>query len=517
MKGTWIRRPIGSLSIVFVHGILSDGKTCWTHSNGTYWPQLLAREEQLSSSGIYVFEYKTGFFSGTYRLGDVVDAFRTSLRLDAVQESQKLVFVCHSMGGIVARRYVVQNALELVIDKKEIGLFLIASPSLGAAYANWLAPLARLARHSQADALRFAQDNAWLMDLDTDFRNLKEAGRLNLQGKELVEDTFVVLRSWGWRQVVEPFSGARYFGDALKIPNSDHFSIANVADTKATQHQLLVEFLIRFVPDADKRARSLSDGTCRIRFGDKIAADIVACQLAIRRLAKTDDPVEILWPDATIEFADALHELIAQVPTYYKPTSIFHGADPRELAEFATSGTSTLDSVGRIRAGAGEQARKLVKSMIPYWTETLDNVIAETLANFLTLCNCEMISNVLYCFRFRQIYKDYFPKEYETWFTTDRYNRYREIFSILDEVCSAKLSNVSGRCLPGIYFWGPRSELLASSRWRPGDAISTTWFDKYLIPQNELRLLEQGSDEFFRYDEKIEVIKVVDNDGLEIG
>jgi hypothetical protein len=59
--------------------------------------------------------------------------------------------------------FLVQNQMDLIDDKKEIGLFLIASPSLGALYANWLMPLARVLHHTQADGLRFTQDNAWLI------------------------------------------------------------------------------------------------------------------------------------------------------------------------------------------------------------------------------------------------------------------------------------------------------------------------------------------------------------------
>ncbi|RJT27260.1 alpha/beta fold hydrolase [Mesorhizobium waimense] len=246
MEGIWISKPArdATTSVVFVHGILSSGEACWRHSNGTFWPDLLACDESIKGTGVYVFTYKTGFFSGTYRLGDVVDALKEHMRLDGVINSRRIVFVCHSMGGIVARRLVVQRATELIESGTSIGLFLVASPSVGSSYANWLSPLARFFDHSQADALRFEQNNAWLMDLDRDFQNLKESKRLSLNGKELVEDTFVVLRTLLRKQVVEPFSGARYFGEAYKVPNSDHFSIAKVDGASAVQHRMLVSFLL---------------------------------------------------------------------------------------------------------------------------------------------------------------------------------------------------------------------------------------------------------------------------------
>ncbi|WP_159109492.1 alpha/beta hydrolase [Bradyrhizobium sp. USDA 3458] len=196
MQGIWIKKPADGddTSVVFVHGVLSSGEACWRHANGTFWPELLAQEEVVANAGVYVFTYKTGFFSGTYSLGDVVDALKEHMRLDDVMKSRRIVFVCHSMGGIVARRFVVQRAAELIENRTSIGLFLVASPSLGSGYANWLGPLAKFFEHTQADALRFEQTNTWLMDLDRDFQNLKSSDRLSMNGKELVEDTFVVLR-----------------------------------------------------------------------------------------------------------------------------------------------------------------------------------------------------------------------------------------------------------------------------------------------------------------------------------
>ena len=68
MKGEWIRKAKGGTSVIFIHGILSSGETCWLNENSTYWPELLKREADLKAVGIYVFTYQTGIFSGSYSL-----------------------------------------------------------------------------------------------------------------------------------------------------------------------------------------------------------------------------------------------------------------------------------------------------------------------------------------------------------------------------------------------------------------------------------------------------------------
>jgi tetratricopeptide (TPR) repeat protein len=243
MKGEWLRKSTARTTVVFVHGVLSSGESCWRNVNGAYWPELLKSDPELQAIGIYVFTYETGIFSGSYRLSDIVDALKEHMRLDEALASDSLIFVCHSMGGIVVRKYLVERATELIESEKQIGLFLVASPSLGARYADWLSPLAKLFGHAQADVLRFVSDNEWLQDLDKEFTNLKAAGRLTITGKELIEDKFVVLNRFWRRQVVEPFSGARYFGEPYKVPQSDHSSIAKPESNRAIQHRLLVQFI----------------------------------------------------------------------------------------------------------------------------------------------------------------------------------------------------------------------------------------------------------------------------------
>jgi hypothetical protein len=258
MTGAWVRRPLDGRAVVFVHGIFSQPYASWRHNNGTYWPELFAAEPEVAQVGIYVFSYQTDFFSGTYRLGNAVDALKEHLRLDGVLDLREIVFVSHSMGGIIVRKFVVERAQDLVERNISIGLFLIASPSLGSQYANWFAWLARVMGHSQAEALQFGSNNSWLCDLDKEFQNVKEGARLRLRGKELVEDKSVVARRF-WRDpVVEEFSAARYFGEAYKVPGSDHFSIATPPDRDAIQHRLLCEFVAAEKPHGDAFATAVA-------------------------------------------------------------------------------------------------------------------------------------------------------------------------------------------------------------------------------------------------------------------
>jgi hypothetical protein len=104
-----------------------------------------------------------------------------------------------------------------------------------------------MVRNSQAEALRFAQNNTWLNELDGEFLTLKDSGFVSIKGKELAEDEPIKVKKWLglFTQTVEPFSALRYFGEPYKVPFSDHVSISKPRDEQQVQYRQLVHFIRR--------------------------------------------------------------------------------------------------------------------------------------------------------------------------------------------------------------------------------------------------------------------------------
>jgi pimeloyl-ACP methyl ester carboxylesterase len=245
MTINWIRKPEkNSLNVIFIHGFNSD-KNCWRHENNSYWPELL--KDTTSDIGICVFTYRTNFNTGFYSQSDIVDSLKEYFNIEKLFGSEEVIFVCHSMGGIVARRFLVnQQGTLMKKGPRRIGLFLVASPSLGSKFANTLYFISSAISHTQAQILRSSQDNLWLNDLDKDFINLRDSINLQIQGKELIEELPLFGKGIFKNQVVEPFSAARYFSDSFKVPCSDHITIAKPPDGDAIQHKLLISFIEDF-------------------------------------------------------------------------------------------------------------------------------------------------------------------------------------------------------------------------------------------------------------------------------
>lgn len=363
----WVRKAKNGLNVVFIHGINSSDD-CWRNRNGSYWPQLLADESELADIGIYLFSYRTGLNTGFYSLSDVVDSLREYFVLDDLFNSSGVIFVCHSMGGIVTRRFLVNQHSTLIekgLDK--IGLFLVASPSLGSEYANMLSVLSRIMGHTQGSGLKFSQDNVWLNDLDKDFINIKTDDSLQIKGKELIEDLPLYGKGLIKRQIVEPFSGAKYFGNSFKVPGSDHSTIATPADKNAVQHRLLVQFIKEFI-ETELDSHQQDDTLVSIRLTvDKIEmldrTDVCSCgqHLLITLQNLANKPVDVLRVQAQLkQFSKNLpltlpnNELELPLPEIRLPVETIH--QPLQWLEADREGTTKEIGAGRIRLGSMNSA-----------------------------------------------------------------------------------------------------------------------------------------------------------------
>lgn len=245
MPVTWIRNPTTRESgvVIFVHGVISSSESCWSNRDKVTWPEILSQHSGSGGYGICAFSYTTSAISGTYSIDDAADALWQFIASEGIVDRSRIVFVAHSMGGIVVRSMIVDRAAELAKTEKTIGLLLVASPSTGARWATLLFPIIAAMNHSQAMLLRPAEDNAWLAALRRKFIALYQAKKLHIVGKELVEDRFVLPWLPWIPPIVRRIEGDVFFADSLRIGGSTHFSISKPKDNRSDQHVALMQFL----------------------------------------------------------------------------------------------------------------------------------------------------------------------------------------------------------------------------------------------------------------------------------
>lgn len=230
----WLQERNPDAVLVFVHGVLSDSHGCWyrepsDQGPGVYWPDLVSKDPRFADYSIYLGGYFTDVTSGPYEVSDCAEELFQALERPgkdnspSVLDRKTIIFVCHSMGGVVVRYMLTMRTRKF--EAKKIGLALIASPSYGSAWADRLDLLLEYFKNEQGKQLQWG---SWsLKDLDDRFQTLIWEKQIpQLIGKEACENHFVLRAKWlpPAEALVPGGSAGRYFGRVRMLPDTDHFS-----------------------------------------------------------------------------------------------------------------------------------------------------------------------------------------------------------------------------------------------------------------------------------------------------
>lgn len=106
-KSKYIRDTHSDKVIVFVHGFLGDSVSTWTNGQ-SYWPAMITDDHGFDGFDVFVYQYPNS--TRTDLTPDqVADDMRVALLSYGVSDRHQLIFVSHSMGGIVTRAYLLKN------------------------------------------------------------------------------------------------------------------------------------------------------------------------------------------------------------------------------------------------------------------------------------------------------------------------------------------------------------------------------------------------------------------------
>lgn len=240
-------------AIVFVHGVLSDNNSAWyNETSEAYWPSLIAEDPTFKDAAIFLGGYPTQIISNEFGLDAAVDTLFKHLRVfkdghkQPVTHFKRIVFIAHSLGGVVVRRMLMQHPGEF--RDHEIGLVLLGSPSKGSNFADLLEPMAVALsiKNEMLEVLKW--NSAWLRTFHDDFKRLIADQRLKMAGIELFEANPIGgiegFQGEGWTgkvkaivlnavradtilaQPIVPLASAGEYWDAVHpVGNTDHFSL----------------------------------------------------------------------------------------------------------------------------------------------------------------------------------------------------------------------------------------------------------------------------------------------------
>jgi pimeloyl-ACP methyl ester carboxylesterase len=166
--------------IIFVHGIFGDPTDTWTCPKGTYWPTLLLKDTSFKDYDVYVASYDSPRLGNGMTIDEVVLNLHNRFENDQVFQHRKVVFVAHSLGGLIVQR--------LILKYREYApkvrfIYFFATPESGA-------QIAKLGSYFSRDPLLKemldGDENDYLLNLETDWReaNFQNAHRFSAYEKK---------------------------------------------------------------------------------------------------------------------------------------------------------------------------------------------------------------------------------------------------------------------------------------------------------------------------------------------
>ena len=182
-RSCWVRKTLASSKlIIFTHGISGGSDHTWQGviaGEQTSWPEIVEQDELYADADILVVDYFSARTGDSPSIDKITESFiqndvlaRGILGLadDGTERYSDIVFISHSMGGLITR-----NALlkEPRLAAKTKAIFTFATPTGGSQLANWLSLFSKsnsLEDMTQLFGIRFEEgEDGWPDEIESSF------------------------------------------------------------------------------------------------------------------------------------------------------------------------------------------------------------------------------------------------------------------------------------------------------------------------------------------------------------
>ncbi len=215
--------------IFFIHGLNGDPKTTWGN-----FADIISKDPVLKDYTLHFFSYPTSLFSMPFskkypKIQTLGEALRTEIDTRFGQY-KTIILVCHSLGGLVARKYLLE---EVKSDRplKVQGLLLYAVPNNGADIAKIGKQISRW----QNQLRQLCKDADLIRDLSTDWHTFKM--------KDAVPTKCVIA---ALDRVVDESSARQFWGnpDIATLSDRNHRNVVKPTDSNDIAFLILKNFVI---------------------------------------------------------------------------------------------------------------------------------------------------------------------------------------------------------------------------------------------------------------------------------
>jgi hypothetical protein len=250
-------------AIVFIHGLASNSDACWRTKNRqcqqeAFWPDIVNHDNRFGKPAIFLAQYSAplDLFHLDREISDCAKQLHGQLSLllgdsqRPVTSYENIMFVCHSLGGVVLRTLLTNYKKDYVASKRLVLAF-FSSPAGGSGLASGLVRIFRFIRYILYP-FRFlkmprlveilCRNSPELQFLHHQFKQLRMEYSNTIAGAEFFES-----RRYGLN-IVDKRSAGGYFGQSYNISKVNHHTIVKPCSDESESHQALLRLLLDSSP-----------------------------------------------------------------------------------------------------------------------------------------------------------------------------------------------------------------------------------------------------------------------------
>lgn len=232
------------VALVFVHGIFGETLGTWGAAPGkkSFFDYVHESPQMRGKADIFAFGFTSNMISaGSLDVMEASKKLTESLKFNGVMKYDTVVFVAHSMGGLVVLHNLIRDRNEDLMSKVPL-VVLYGTPMAGAEIAN----IADKVANNSALADMFGADKSkFLKQLNDDWKGLKR--------RPMVVCGYETLKTYGVMMVPWTSSNVLCSKAAPPISNSSHITIVKPDRTQHDAVVVLVNALNEYAFDIDSQ------------------------------------------------------------------------------------------------------------------------------------------------------------------------------------------------------------------------------------------------------------------------
>lgn len=262
--GGYVCQRGSSRVIVFVNGIFGDAISTWKNSNGQYWPELVALDPAFGGADVYVHSFQSPNISTAQQIDELAGRFEDVLLAEKLLDYKEIVFVVHSMGGLVTRAMMVKQRLPSV---KVPLIYFYATPTAG---ANIAGIGAVLSNNPQLKDMLPIGDGGYVKVLREQWLKTSDTKELNYPATIASYCAYELKNVWGVR-IVEELSATYLCNRETRAVVADHIAIVKPGSATEDPYIFLkAAYLRTFGPTTQQLAKLMMEQKHSLLQGSKI-------------------------------------------------------------------------------------------------------------------------------------------------------------------------------------------------------------------------------------------------------